>query len=45
LAEIVEVFQHVLGVVGANPTGSASASSRAPRKTGSASRASARSQA
>lgn len=40
--EVIEVFRHVLGVVGANPTGSASSSSPAPRKTGSGSRASTR---
>lgn len=39
LAQIIEVFQHVLGVVAANPTGSPSDSSPAPRKTGSGSRA------
>lgn len=42
LAQIVEVFEYVLGVVAANPTGSPNNSSPSPRKIGSASRATAR---
>lgn len=38
LEQIVEVFQYVLGVVGANPTGPSSASSSVPRRTGAGSR-------
>lgn len=39
LDQIIEVFKHVLGVVGANPTGLSSDSSRPRRKTGSGSTA------
>lgn len=45
LEQIVEVFQYVLGVVGAHPFTSPSASSSAPRKSGTASRASSHSEA
>lgn len=42
LAQIVQVFEYVLGVVAANPTGSPSSSSPSPRKIGSASRGTSR---
>lgn len=45
LTEIVEVFEHILGVVAANPTGSRNASSPQRPKTGSRSRATSRSTA
>lgn len=45
MAQIVEVFQYVLGVVGANPSGSSNASSVPPRRTGSRSTAASRSRA
>jgi hypothetical protein len=45
LEQIVEVFQYVLGVVGAHPTGPSSDSSSAPRRTGTGSRANSRSRA
>lgn len=38
ILEIMEVFQYVLGVVGANPTGSVSDSSTPPPKVGTRSR-------
>lgn len=43
LEQIVEVFQYVLGVVGAHPTGPSSDSSSAPRRSGTGSRATSRS--
>jgi hypothetical protein len=45
LEQIVEVFQYVLGVVGAHPTGPSSDSSSGPRRTGTGSRANSRSRA
>lgn len=44
LEQIVEVFQYVLGVVGAHPFTSPSDSSSAPRRSGTGSRASSRSE-
>lgn len=45
LEQIVEVFQYVLGVVGAHPFTSPSDSSSGPRKSGTGSRANSRSEA
>lgn len=45
LEQIVEVFQYILGVVGGHPTGPSSASSSAPRRTGTASRGTSRARA
>lgn len=42
LAQIVQVFEYILSVVAAFPTGSPANSSPSPRKTGSASRATSR---
>lgn len=45
MVQIVEVFNHILSVVAANPSGSRTASSAASRKTGSGSRAASRAKA